>query len=234
MVDANVVHHAAGAQTEHFMQAFERIVAGLSQQNAQIYQEFQTYLQGYQQQLQQQMQAQQAQHLQREYMIEHANLGKCIDFTNPHNGPRVVAKLAANFRDGAASWYHAKVIVEHALDQVGHFSDGLKSETKKEMIYLRCSTLAEAIAAAQAYERTHFGSERSRHSTGQQSNRGGALSREPGGPPPTYISALDQRTCPERNLCFYCKESGHRIAGCPRRNGQQRGSGQGNRVARRT
>ncbi|KAG2810784.1 hypothetical protein PC112_g15914 [Phytophthora cactorum] len=86
------------------------------------------------------------------FRAELFKLGKCIDFTNPHNGPRVVAKLAANFRDGAASWYHAKVIVEHALDQVGHFSDGLKSETKKEMIYLRCSTLAEAIAAAQAYE----------------------------------------------------------------------------------
>ncbi|KAG3146734.1 hypothetical protein C6341_g17926 [Phytophthora cactorum] len=51
------------------------------------------------------------------FRAELFKLGKCIDFTNPHNGPRVVAKLAANFRDGAASWYHAKVIVEHALDQ---------------------------------------------------------------------------------------------------------------------
>ncbi|KAG3070953.1 hypothetical protein PC122_g15895 [Phytophthora cactorum] len=52
------------------------------------------------------------------FRAELFKLGKCIDFTNPHNGPRVVAKLAANFRDGAASWYHAKVIVEHALDQI--------------------------------------------------------------------------------------------------------------------
>ncbi|KAG3130274.1 hypothetical protein PI126_g20579 [Phytophthora idaei] len=204
-------HHAAGVQPEHFMQAFERIVTGLSQHNAQIYQDFQTYLQGYQLQLQQQMQAQQAQNLQREHKIEGVSMptyngrphesvdgfifraklfmqGKCIDFTNPHNGSRVVAMIAVNFRDGAASWYHAKVMVEHvvystldelhavltaefvtldqqfrlraemrrckqqgsvddyvkdfrclmaqihgmhALDQVDHFCEGLKSETKK-------------------------------------------------------------------------------------------------------
>ncbi|POM66445.1 Hypothetical protein PHPALM_17694 [Phytophthora palmivora] len=207
--------------------------AGLSQQNAQIYQDFQVYLQGYQQQVQQQLQAHSA---QREHKIEGVTMPmyhgrphksvdefifraklfmqmKCIDFTNPHNGPRVLAMLAANFRDGAASWHHAKVMVEHVtyitldelhasltaefvppdqqfrlraelrqckqsgsvddfvkdfrrvmaqiqcmhpLDQVDHFCEGLKSETKKEVMYLRCATLADAIAAAQAYERTHF------------------------------------------------------------------------------
>ncbi|GMF24224.1 unnamed protein product [Phytophthora fragariaefolia] len=101
--------------------------------NAQIYQDFHTYLQGYQQQVQQQVQAHTA---QREHKIEGVSMptyhgrpnesvdefifraklfmqGKCIDFTNPHNGSRVVAMLATNFRDGAASWYHAKVMVEH-------------------------------------------------------------------------------------------------------------------------
>ncbi|POM78409.1 LOW QUALITY PROTEIN: hypothetical protein PHPALM_4059 [Phytophthora palmivora] len=306
-------------QQDRFMQAIERIAAGLSQQNAQIYQEFQSYLQGYQQQLQQQMQAQQAQQAQREHKIEGVSMptyhgrphesvdefifwaklfmqGKCIDFTNPQNGPRVVAMLAANFRDGAASWYHATVMVEqvayhtldalhvaltaefvppdqqfrlrvelrqckqrssveayvkdfrrimaqihgmHALDQVDHFCEGLKSETKKEVMYLRCSTLAEAIAAAQAYERTHFGSDRSRHPTNLLSSRGTVAPRTPDGSTPIDISAMDSRQidknmCRERNLCFYCKQNGHRIASCPRRNGQAKGSGQGNGVARRT
>ncbi|POM60494.1 hypothetical protein PHPALM_30651 [Phytophthora palmivora] len=178
--------------------------------------------------------------------------GKCIDFTNPQNGPRVVAMLAANFRDGAASWYHAKqsrlraelrkckqrgsvddyvkdfrrlmaqIHGMHALDRVDHFGEGLKSETKKEVMYLRCSTLAEAIATAQAYERTHFGSDRSRHPTNLLSGRGTVAPRTPDGPTPMDISAMDSRqidknTCRERNLCFYCKENGHRIASCPRK-----------------
>ncbi|GMF17984.1 unnamed protein product [Phytophthora fragariaefolia] len=123
MADANMEHHATGMQPDQFMQAIEHIAAGLSQQNAQIYQDFQAYLQGYQQQVQQQLQAHSA---QREHKIEGVTMptyhgrphesvdefifraklfmqGKCIDFTNPHNGPRVVAMLAANFRDGAAS-----------------------------------------------------------------------------------------------------------------------------------
>lgn len=308
MADANMEHHGGGVQPEHFMAAFERIAAGLSQQNAQIYQDFQSYLQGYQQQLQQQLQAQ---HAHREHKIEGVSMptyhgrphesvdefifraklfmqGKCIDFMNPQNGPRVVAMLAANFRDGAASWYHAKVMVEHvayhtidelhgalaaefvppdqqfrlraelrqcqqrgsvddyvkdfrrlmaqihvmhALDQVDHFCEGLKSETKKEVMYLRCATLADAIAAAQAYERTHFSGERGRQPS---SSRVAAASD---GPTPMDLSVvdsrqIDKRTCRERNLCFYCKEVGHRIANCPRSNGQNRGRAQGNGVAR--
>ncbi|KAF4139016.1 hypothetical protein GN958_ATG11794 [Phytophthora infestans] len=37
MADANMEHHGGGVQPEHSMAAFERIAAGLSQQNAQIY-----------------------------------------------------------------------------------------------------------------------------------------------------------------------------------------------------
>ncbi|KAG6613674.1 putative retroelement [Phytophthora cinnamomi] len=54
-------HQAAGMQLNQFMQTIEHITAGLSQQNAQIYQDFQAYLQGYQQQVQQQLQAHSAQ-----------------------------------------------------------------------------------------------------------------------------------------------------------------------------
>ncbi|EEY58556.1 uncharacterized protein PITG_10643 [Phytophthora infestans T30-4] len=237
-------HHGGGVQPEHFMAAFERIAAGLSQQNAQIYQDFQSYLQGYQQQLQQQLQAQ---HAHREHKIEGVSMPTYHGRPHESNGPRVVAMLAANFRDGAASWYHAKVMVEHQFrlraelrqcqqrgsvdDYVDHFCEGLKSETKKEVMYLRCATLADAIAAAQAYERTHFSGERGRQPS---SSRVAAASD---GPTPMDLSVvdsrqIDKRTCRERNLCFYCKEVGHRIANCPRSNGQNRGRAQGNGVAR--
>lgn len=70
MSDANMDHPGvtpANVPYDHFMQVIERIAVGLSQQNAQIYQDFQSYLQGYQQQLQQQLQTQ---HGPREYKIE--------------------------------------------------------------------------------------------------------------------------------------------------------------------
>ncbi|KAG6616537.1 putative retroelement [Phytophthora cinnamomi] len=126
MADANMEHNAGGMQPDQFRQAIEHVAASLSQENAQIYQDFQdfqAYLQGYQQQVQQQLQAHSG---QREHKIEGVTMptyhgrplesvdefifraklfmqGKCIDFTNLHNGPRVVAMLAANFRDDAAS-----------------------------------------------------------------------------------------------------------------------------------
>ncbi|OWZ05261.1 hypothetical protein PHMEG_00022680 [Phytophthora megakarya] len=119
------------------MQAIEHIAASLSQQNAQIYQDFQSCLQGYQEQVQLQLQLQ-AHAAQHEHKIESVRMptyhshphesveefifraklfmqGKCIDFTNPHDGPRVVAMLAANFRDGGPSWYHANVMVEQVI-----------------------------------------------------------------------------------------------------------------------
>ncbi|POM72556.1 LOW QUALITY PROTEIN: hypothetical protein PHPALM_10706, partial [Phytophthora palmivora] len=123
--------------SNQFMQAIERIAAGLSQQNAQIYQDFQSYLQGYHQQLQQQWQHQEEQRLaqqaQREYRVEGISMptfhgrpqesvaefifraklfmrGKGINFEDPQQGSRIVAMLAANLRDGAASWYHAKIM----------------------------------------------------------------------------------------------------------------------------
>ncbi|KAF4037370.1 Retrotransposon gag protein [Phytophthora infestans] len=289
MADANMEHHGGGVQPEHFMAAFERIAAGLSQQNAQIYQDFQSYLQGYQQQLQQQLQAQ---HAHREHKIEGVSMptyhgrphesvdefifraklfmqGKCINFMNPQNGPRVVAMLAANFRDGAASWYHAKVMVEHvAYHTIDELHGALAAEfvPPDQQFRLRAELrqcqqrgsvddyvkdfrrlmaqihvmhaldqvdhfCEDAIAAAQAYGRTHFSGERGRQPS---SSRVAAASD---GPTPMDLSVvdsrqIDKRTCRERNLCFYCKEVGHRIANCPRSNGQNTGRAQGNGVAR--
>ncbi|POM64505.1 hypothetical protein PHPALM_19953 [Phytophthora palmivora] len=295
MADANMEHQAAGMQPDQFMQAIEHIAAGLSQQNAQIYQDFQVYLQGYQQQVQQQLQAHSA---QRELKIEGVTMptyhgrphksvdefifraklfmqGKCIDFKNPHNGPRVVAMLAANFRDGAASWYNAKVMVEHVtyttLDELhaaltaefvppdqqfrlraelrqckqrGSVDDFVKDFRRimaqiHGMHPLRDKE-GDAIAAAQAYERTHFSGERSR-SASLQPSRGAGEEATPMDLSVVDSRQIDKRTCRERNLCFYCKENGHRIASCPRRKGpggrtagQGQVVGQGNGWARRT
>lgn len=40
-------------------------------------------------------------------------------------------------------------------DPIDRFCDGLKSATRKEVNYMRSSTLSEAVAHAQAFERTH-------------------------------------------------------------------------------
>ncbi|POM80349.1 hypothetical protein PHPALM_1825, partial [Phytophthora palmivora] len=156
MADLNMENHAGGFQQDQFMQAIERIAAGLSQQNAQIYQDFQSYLQGYHQQLQQQWQHQEEQRLaqqaQREYRVEGISMptfhgrpqesvaefifraklfmrGKGINFEDPQQGSRIVAMLAANLRDGAASWYHAKIMVEEiAFHNITELETALTAE----------------------------------------------------------------------------------------------------------
>lgn len=298
------------APFDQFLHAIEQIAVALSQQNAQIYQDFQSQLNTYQQQLQASLTAAA---VPREYRLEGISMptfsgkpsesvdefifraklffeGKNIDYAAAANQQRVLAMLAANLRDGAASWYHAQVVIDHvrfvdideleealrsefvppdqqfrlrselktcrqkgsvdeyvrefrrlmahvrdmsALDQVDRFCDGLKPETRKEVMYLRCGSLAEAISAAQAFERTHFrsGPDRSRVPESRPRPSRSAFS----GPTPMDISAVDTRSidkeqCRSRNLCFYCKSTGHRIAQCPRRRQREQ---QGNENARR-
>ncbi|GMF54451.1 unnamed protein product [Phytophthora fragariaefolia] len=176
---------------DQFVQAIDRIAVGLSQQNAWMYQDFQTQLHAYQQQLQQHVSAPQP---AREHM--------------------------------------------RAMDQVDRICDGLKSETRKEVMYLRCSTLAEAISAAQAFERTHFQSSDRNRASNNSRNQGNSHRAAMDGPTPMDVSAVDSRSiskeqCRRQNLCYYCKGSGHRIGQCPYRKpgrGQQQ---QGNESARR-
>ncbi|DBA02500.1 TPA: hypothetical protein N0F65_010972 [Lagenidium giganteum] len=119
------------------------------------------------------------------------------------------------------------------LDQVDHFIAGLKPETQKEVNYLNCESLRDAIAAAQAYERAHFG--------GNTTARRSRTVRLPD-PEPMDVSVVQDEgidvaqfssrpsrpsldMCRRQGLCFYCRESGHRIADCPRK-GQGNGSAQ--------
>lgn len=301
---------------EHFVQAIDRIAVGLSQQNAQLYHDFQEQLHAYQQQMQQHVAAPQQ---QREFRLEGVSMptfsgkptesvdeyvfraklfmqGKGINYNAPENQQRVVAILAANLRDGAASWYHTQVMVADvqypdvqtfadalqrefvppdqqfrlraqlkacrqrgsiedyvrdfrrlmaqirdmsAMDQVDRFCEGLKSETKKEVMYLRCGTLIEAISAAQAFERTHFHGHSDRGRPSHAAARNQAQRSSTDGPVPMDVSVVDTRSiskeqCRLQRLCFYCKSSGHRIGQCPRRRTQQNGVQQGNELARRT
>ncbi|KAJ8578549.1 hypothetical protein ON010_g650 [Phytophthora cinnamomi] len=59
----------------------------------------------------------------------------------------------------------------------------MTSEAKKEVMYIRCSTLADATAATQAYERTHFSGDRVR-SVSLHASRGSE-----GSPTPMDLSA---------------------------------------------
>ncbi|KAI9985273.1 hypothetical protein PInf_004599 [Phytophthora infestans] len=108
------------------------------------------------------------------------------------------------------------------LDQIDHFCEGLKPETRKKITYLRCSTLSAAISHAQAFEWAHF-AQRSRQDRQQGAAFGDAkASHGEGQPEPMDISMVNTRSiskdeCRTRNLCFYCKASGHRIHNCPKK-----------------
>ncbi|KAI9989149.1 hypothetical protein PInf_019288 [Phytophthora infestans] len=109
-----------------FVEAIERIAVGLSQQDAQMHQDFQAQLHAYQEQLQQVVPL--LNPLGRVSMpifsgkpdelvdkfIFRAKLfmeGKGIDYVAAANQQRVIAILAANLRGGAASWYPARVVI---------------------------------------------------------------------------------------------------------------------------
>lgn len=114
------------------------------------------------------------------------------------------------------------------LDQVDHFIAGLKPETQKEVNYLNCETLRDAIAAAQAYERAHFGGAEPRRPRPARlpepepmdvSHVAGVAGKDTLGV--AQMSTRPPRpsleVCRRQGLCFYCRESGHRIADCPRK-----------------
>ena len=214
---------------------------------------------------------------------------KNIDYYNNEemNQRRIVAILASNLRDGAASWFHStsvngqymrtieelyeemkkefvprdeehraredlsnvkqrssleeyvnqfrramsKINNMHELDKVHHFTQGLKDQTKREVRYLRCQKLSDAIAAAQAYDRAHFTSRN--HSTrlkftsnetfGQGINQY-KNERRSDMMDISFTSRINKEECMKKNLCFYCKKPGHSIGDCRKRkanSGQQ-------------
>ncbi|KAI9980523.1 hypothetical protein PInf_030160 [Phytophthora infestans] len=133
---------------------------------------------------------------------------------------RLRAELKACHQRGSVEDYvrefrrlMAQIREMSAMDQVDRFCDDLKSEIRKEVMYRRCGTLSEVIAAAQVFEPSDA-------------------------PMPMDISAVATRSiskeqCRREGLCFYCKRTGHRIGQCPRRTSTQGGGYPGNEQARR-
>ncbi|OWZ17138.1 hypothetical protein PHMEG_0008964 [Phytophthora megakarya] len=176
MADANMEHHGADMHQVQFVRALEQIAAGLSQQNAQIYQDFQSHMQGTDCGV-------------RASRLLRAELRQCKQRDAVNDYAKDFCRLIAQIHG------------THPLDQVDHFCESLKSEAKTEVMYLRCSTLVNAIAAAQAYERTHFSGERTNGTSFSRCSASSAVD----GATPMDLSTVDSRhigmsTCGERNL----------------------------------
>ncbi|KAF4131699.1 Retrotransposon gag protein [Phytophthora infestans] len=153
-----------------FVEAIERIAVGLSQQDAQMHQDFQAQLHAYQEQLQQVVPSPQlapASWYHARVVIDHVTfamvdaLADAIreNFVPSDQQFRLRAELKACHQRGSVEDYvrefrrlMAQIREMSAMDQVDRFCDDLKSEIRKEVMYRRCGTLSEVIAAAQAFE----------------------------------------------------------------------------------
>lgn len=55
--------------------------------------------------------------------------GKNIDYHRPESQARVVSMLAANLRDGAASWYHSCIVIDNKpIQDIDEFERALNEE----------------------------------------------------------------------------------------------------------
>ncbi|KAF1319537.1 Retroelement pol polyprotein, partial [Globisporangium splendens] len=109
------------------------------------------------------------------------------------------------------------------LDKVVYFTQGMLSNTRKEVQYRRCETLAAAVTVALDFERAHFGVS----SNVERSNRGVGRSyhqRRTESARRSYdeavpmevdnVQVITRDECMRKNLCFYCRKEGHRKAEC--------------------
>ena len=212
---------------------------------------------------------------------------KNIDYTNMDamNQRRIVAILASNLRDGAASWFHSmsiegrhmqtmkelyeamkdefvprdqehraredllslkqhgslddyvskfrralsKVYNMHELDKVHHFTNGLKDKTKKQVRYLRCERLTDAIAAAQSFDRAYFQNHSQIRSRNDKCNKGVSGNSRNWGQVTeamdiSYTKQISKQECVNKKLCFYCKKPGHSIGNCQKRKTKNNGT----------
>ena len=107
------------------------------------------------------------------------------------------------------------------VDSVFYFTQGLKHQTRAEVEYRRCSSLSQAINVAYDFERSHFGVGSSRRT--QQFRRPERTTHQRFDDPQPEpmeidnVQVVSREECFQRNLCFYCKKPGHRLAECPTR-----------------
>ncbi|KAL4110595.1 hypothetical protein PRIC1_002286 [Phytophthora ramorum] len=118
------------------------------------------------------------------------------------------------------------------IDKVMHFQKGLLTDIKQEVKLRQFRTTTEAISFALMYDRTHFVSSRQLGRTGHQSSqrRSSPQLRQRIEEQPTPMEIgnariISREECMRRNLCLYCKEPGHRLADCRKR--QARNSSRG-------
>uniref|UniRef100_H3GRH5 Reverse transcriptase n=1 Tax=Phytophthora ramorum TaxID=164328 RepID=H3GRH5_PHYRM len=110
------------------------------------------------------------------------------------------------------------------IDKVMHFQKGLLTDIKQEVKLRQFRTTTEAISFALMYDRTHFVSSRQLGRTGHQSSqcRSSPQPRQRMEEQPTPMEIgnariISRQECMRRNLCLYCKEPGHRLADCRKR-----------------
>ncbi|EGZ09271.1 hypothetical protein PHYSODRAFT_375314, partial [Phytophthora sojae] len=86
------------------------------------------------------------------------------------------------------------------IDKVMHFQKGLVVEIKQEVKLRQFRNTTDAISFALMYDRTHASPHHVEEPTPMEIGSSRFVSRE---------------ECLRSNLCFYCKEPGHRLATCP-------------------
>ncbi|EGZ29668.1 hypothetical protein PHYSODRAFT_390312, partial [Phytophthora sojae] len=140
---------------------------------------------------------------------------------------RPLSLLVANLKGPAAAWYReyllrlrqnnftsledyvsafrhiiCKVEEMSDIDKVMHFQKGLVVEIKQEVKLRQFRNTTDAISFALMYDRTHASSHHVEEPTPMEIGSSRFVSRD---------------ECLRSNLCFYCKETGHRLATCPKR-----------------
>ncbi|KAE9271682.1 hypothetical protein PF001_g28270 [Phytophthora fragariae] len=126
--------------------------------------------------------------------------------------------------DYVAAFRHIICKVEEMsdIDKVMHFQKGLVVEIKQEVKLRQFRNTTDAISFALMYDRTHaVGSRRTNVNRGGQGpQRLQQSSHHVEEPTPMEIGSsrfVSREECLRSNLCFYCKEPGHRLATCPKR-----------------
>ncbi|EGZ04670.1 hypothetical protein PHYSODRAFT_535906 [Phytophthora sojae] len=140
---------------------------------------------------------------------------------------RHLSLLVANLKGPAAAWYRefllrlrqnnftcledyvsafrhiiCKVEEMSDIDKVMHFQKGLVVEIKQEVKLRQFRNTTDANSFALMYDRTHASSHHVEEPTPMEIGSSRFVSHE---------------ECLRSNLCFYCKEPGHRLATCPKR-----------------
>ncbi|KAG2828589.1 hypothetical protein PC116_g15087 [Phytophthora cactorum] len=118
------------------------------------------------------------------------------------------------------------------IDKAMHFQKGLLNDIKQEVKLRQFRTTTDAISFALMYDCTHFVSSRHHgrpgHQAAQRRSYQQPRQRMDEQPTPMEIGnarIISREECMRRNLCLYCKESGHRLVDCRKRQARNNSRG---------